>query len=1025
MSAPSHEVNPPKPLIPFLLVGFFVLQIWAPLASAAGMQSCSSAGGECDEYDHAEDMTPHRQDWVEGMYVFDLISTSSIQLELTWAVREFERDSLGLGSGTVLGNTLETTDGLDSNDGAPADLIRETFNTPTGGAGTPTVGQKLKNEVQSAIESALTSGFGTVTSISTDYVNQYTNAGTTTQCSTDDTTDSEAEGASENNVFEPPLCFTSVASVDLASSNFNLNGTEDLDLERTYKGLLTMGADINTGFELTAQPGHKADFIINPPAYSTVLSVDENGSLAARNGPPSFWAAEWSMDNLNAQEVDTDLLQKVNLQMGHRNSTETPTVWVEDGTKALDLNLVLDLRDENAATVDFVAGLYYLDEATLSDWGINMFEVSSDASVPVITSDGIRLAYHNGIVDLTQFTDQFPITDIIEGLASTVTDGSEDIVMSDLTWVSETDGTGNFEQPGGLNYSHSTGCTESVVAGQQLNYCLEGTVAMDASYPVYLQTSSQGFNMSLVDILEGYAPDGTAKNFLQAIQQNDLERLMNSGITLETAIDSSYLDDIIPSGLPPSELTVEILVPSWITTADGSSKIVLTKTIEGTQKTDVSFTGIGPKYSYETEIKDDDGNVLCFANQSTCVTSAIEMDWQKFNINEWSQSVSFTFALDAELSIYRIGIPLDDLPQNGDTKVTMEAVPSDLIRLILDLSSRMDQPWSSGDLSKHCPEDIKDKINACNDELELTATRQGLKDFTTLFGEVVTDIIHESGNELESTSNVKEMDLSGLVIKTKISGIEAPDDIVSDEEPIKLKVTIPKVTFKIKLDVDTDKLQSDDPDVQAQGIGIGVVTDTFSSSIIRPMEWAANMLTTGLRNSIVSSKGLTYPPEGQESITVPIKGDTSVPEDSGIPSDYGFNLTGPVSFSLPRGIQIKDYSSISGNFIVTEDGGRQTITYIIPPGNIDDEITFSLHVSWMYFLIQFWIYPTIVIFLLVMFIRRRRRKKKAKKNKLKQREANINKAQLGDHEFSDLVGYSSPGLRRGETIEDMATIDDY
>ena len=52
-------------------------------------------------------------------------------------------------------------------------------------------------------------------------------------------------------------------------------------------------------------------------------------------------------------------------------------------------------------------------------------------------------------------------------------------------------------------------------------------------------------------------------------------------------------------------------------------------------------------------------------------------------------------------------------------------------------------------------------------------------------------------------------------------------------------------------------------------------------------------------------------------------------------------------------------------------------------------------------------------------------KKKAKKNKLKQREANINKAQLGDHEFSDLVGFSSPGLRRGETIEDMATIDDY
>jgi hypothetical protein len=123
------------------------------------MQSCSSLGGECDEYDHAEDMTPNRQDWVEGMYVFDLVSTQTIELELTWAVREFERDSLGLGSGTIVGNTLENTDGLDSNDGAPADLIREMFNTETGGSGTPTVGQKLKNEVNDAIEEALTSGF--------------------------------------------------------------------------------------------------------------------------------------------------------------------------------------------------------------------------------------------------------------------------------------------------------------------------------------------------------------------------------------------------------------------------------------------------------------------------------------------------------------------------------------------------------------------------------------------------------------------------------------------------------------------------------------------------------------------------------------------------------------------------------------------------------------------------------------------------------------------------------------------------
>ncbi|HJM55187.1 MAG TPA: hypothetical protein QGI72_02960, partial [Poseidonia sp.] len=392
-----------------------------------------------------------------------------------------------------------------------------------------------------------------------------------------------------------------------------------------------------------------------------------------------------------------------------------------------------------------------------------------------------------------------------------------------------------------------------------------------------------------------------------------------------------------------------------------------------------------------------------------------------FNLNEWTQSVSFTFALDAEFSIYRIGIPIEEIPQSGDTKVTMEAVPSDLIRLIIDLSSRMDEPLSSGDLSKHCPKDMKEKISACNDELELTATRQGMKDFSVLFGEVITEIIHESGNELESKEGIDKMDLSGFEIKTEISGIEAPDETVSDDEPITLKMSVPKVTFTIALDIDTEKIQNQDP----SGLGLSVVADALTSSFLQPMQWAANTLTTGLSNSIVSMSGLTYPGEGQESITIgPIQQNTSVPESSGVPLE-DLHLTGPVSFTLPRGIQIKDWSSTSGDLKITEEGGRQTVTYIVPPGSIDDEISFRLHVTWMYFLIQFWIYPTIVIILLVLFIRRRRRKKKGKKDKMKRRQDNINKAQLGDHEFSDLVGFSSPGLSRGESIEDMASVDEY
>ena len=187
MTFGTGKQNQPKNGLPFVLVAMFTLQLLVPVVSASGMQSCSPliGSGTCDTYDHSDDMTPERQDWVEGSYVFDLVSTSSIELELTWAVREFERDTLGLGSGTTAGDTLEQTDGLDANDGAPADMIRHTFDQNTSGPGSPTVGQKLKTEVHDAIQDALESGFGTVTSISTEYVTSFTSGGQTTTCSTD------------------------------------------------------------------------------------------------------------------------------------------------------------------------------------------------------------------------------------------------------------------------------------------------------------------------------------------------------------------------------------------------------------------------------------------------------------------------------------------------------------------------------------------------------------------------------------------------------------------------------------------------------------------------------------------------------------------------------------------------------------------------------------------------------------------------------------------------------------------------
>ena len=1017
-----------------LLVSLFTLQLLAPIVSASGMDACLGDGTGCDAYDHNDDMTPEQQDWVEGTYEFNLVSTSSIELELNWAVREFERDSLGFGSGTVVGDTLEDPNGdnLDANDGAPADLIRHYFDTSDGAT---TVGQKLQTEVHQAIEDALESGFGTVTSLSTAYVNSFTSSGVTTTCSSDPDGDSQAEGAGENNVFEPPLCFQATASVDLLASNFNLVGSENLDLERTYRGLITMGAEINTSFDLTTKPGHKADFVINPSSYSTVKGVDANGTTVERAGTPNYMAAEWTLDHLNAAEGDSDLVRKVDLQLAHRNSSETPTVYIEPGTKAVDLNLVLDLSDEYAATIDFAAGLSYLDTETLNNWGINMFDVSSSASIPVITSDGIRLAYHNDIVDLTQFTNQFPVGEIVEGLGNTIA-GVGDITMSDLQWVSVADGTGIYDSVGGLNYSHTAGCSEPVAAGQVLHYCLQGPNAMDETYPIYLQTTSQPFSMRFIDIIIAQMDDENSSvvDFLENVQSSDLERLMNAGFSIEALIGESLLNTIDLSGLPPADLTVEIILPNWVTTVDGTSSITLTKTVDESGSLNLSLTGLDP-YDWEHEITDEDGRVLCFANQSTCVQSDVKFDLSKVNFNEWSASFSVTMALEAELSIYRIGFvdgqrcfEGDDIEACGQ----MEALPSDLLRLIIDLSSRMENPLGTSVELPWCERaDAADYFSDC-DDLELEATRQGMKDLAKRLGEVITDAIHGGGTLIaESEDNpFGELDLSAFEIRTSISGIEAPDEVVSDDEPITLSVAIPEVEFTIGSGTGWGEMSETAP----EDLKVSIVTSGIQSVFHRPMQMAADLFTEGLRGSVFGSDGVTYPPTNEETVTIstglidtdlPTEFDTGEVGGGTVESPIdGAAYSGPITFTLPRGITVVDASSSAGSLIITEDGGRQTITYIVPPGEFSDDLTFRIQVGWIYFLIQFWVYPTIVLVLLVMYIRRRRAKKKRKKNALANRQAAVTKAQIGDHEFADLAGFSSPALRHGESIEDMANIDE-
>ena len=113
------------------------------------MNSCDNSS--CDDYDHNDDQTPHQQDWINATYDFKLVDTDTISLDIVWAIHEFNRSKLSFNS--AIETTLES-DGLDDNDGAPADLLHDYLDTSFS-QNTQTIGEMLVDEFDSGIETTL------------------------------------------------------------------------------------------------------------------------------------------------------------------------------------------------------------------------------------------------------------------------------------------------------------------------------------------------------------------------------------------------------------------------------------------------------------------------------------------------------------------------------------------------------------------------------------------------------------------------------------------------------------------------------------------------------------------------------------------------------------------------------------------------------------------------------------------------------------------------------------------------------
>ena len=950
LNVPVHRVNDSmNRRLALSLISIFAISLLAPLASATGMQSCLLNGGTCDTWDKADDGTENQQDWVVGIYEFNLVDTSTIEMEMSWALREYNRSVLGSIPGV---DAALAAEGMSAEDGAPADLIRNYFNTPTG-AGTQTVKDKLILEVNDTIEDLLSSGFGSVNSIQSGYVNSVTNSGITTQCTDDPSMDTASEAGLANNVFDPPICFSVTASVSLSTSTFNLGGVDPLTLDRVYRGMLVMGSDITSSFDLFSEPGHNSVFVINPPDFATVKSVDPTGIQVIKSGPPSYLAAQWDIDNLDAPIGGERISRQVSVEIGYRNSTQTSSVAIAPDETGITLRVTLDLSNEDAAYIDIVAGINHIDASTMSEWGISLVDVTENAEIPWVTSDGIRLAYQNDLVELDNFTNNFPmdlVSDAIEGAVSTV----GDITLSEPSWVSNSNLVGIPGSPGGLNYTHPS-CPEILPPGTQVHYCIEGPKAMDGTHPVYLRSTSSTFELRLLDLLKEEVGDSTG--ILDAIDESDFERLLDSGLEIQTEFGQDLLQDMIPDDLPPTELTLELILPPWLASATDDGSIVLVERSDGPDDLGINIASPNA-YQPNHAILDSNGDAICSADEAdwSCIDLDVELDVSDLNFNEWGPSIDLTASFSATVDVYRIKIPdevLDEL-KSDNTSVSLEVIPSDLIRLGFDIAGRLADPPS-------------DTIDVGGDEeVEFDFTTEGFEEMVGKIGQELTARIHKSADELSAEEKDVEIDLSGIQIITSLQNLGGIGTSIGDETPIRMSIEIPQFTFEAGVTNGWNGILDGEPT-------IGVVT-AMQSPIIEAARAFENVFTNlGVQFLSMGGSGIMLDNNG-EPVNLEFQS-----TDIELNEETESELRGDITFTLPDGITLEDFQTANGWEKVDEVDGRQQITLSLESLVAGEEISFRVKVSWWYVLLQIWIYPTIVLSLIVWRVYARRKKKKRKR----------------------------------------------
>jgi len=938
----------------------------------------NSADGICDDYDSTLDQSPGSE-WIASSVEIDVADAEMVEMRVGLAVHEMSREDLELGDLDLEGDSAPW-------DGIPADYIRNYESLSRGGG--KLVSDLMLERVEQIMEEFIDINFPNVNTTAITTVSEVDfKSQPDAQCVYDSDYDSIDEvNGYENNPFHPPICFQAVLQMQVDTSSFGLK-PQTSDINRMMQGMLTMGASLNSQFNATSPMGHWLELSVMPPGYANTESVEEPGSIMSRtlDGHPQTYSIV-TVDN--TQVVTEAAIESVELQskLAHRPTT-TPTYSFDQQDPSLRINLEVDASDPQNSQFELQIAIHHLDSDTLSDWDANLHDGTIE--IPWISSDGIRLLNQEVNEDLSALLQGIPIEDMSSAFSEAL--GAE--IWFDTPQFSDAD------EEGGLDFQHSPGetCDESF----QVRYCIEGENAMSGDWPVILTTSSQSTSMRVASVVERILENTggeIASIDLSKVTDEDLASLM-SVIEVEMQADTSWLHDLLPEGMPRTELTLTLHLPEWIeSTLGDSTKVEITASSSGGEQ-DFAFKGTRsfdwrhPICIDSDPCEDDSPDLICGSNQLTCISFDIVVDIEKFAIRETSFSAEVEFSAEVVLEIYRLGIELDE------EGVELSPVPSDLLRRGIVIGDRIDGGLLAGS-DLEAPIDL-----GVGEPIMLEISNQGLQD-------IGDELTIRSGEIIESFGGIETVQDFGMGPYSIVAAFDdtpliAVFDTVTMPTNSEAGDTVPmRLGFEVESTVVSAKLRGEEISIAAQPASIGL-------SISRQMLAAFGYPV--MNSSGVHVDGLEFFLEVTPLMEHTVFGT--------------IRSSARMEIHLPSSVRLLSFESREGLGELLEQDGRQVVVYRTPvcPDATTwtqcrenyDILSYSLEVSWIFIIGELAPYIFILLFGLGLLISRRRRRKREHEEK-KQEESSAKEQKLTELAMESEFGK----LEDGTTVVDESFFED-